>query len=327
MLIAVNYHYVRPSYDTPFPGIYGVTPSQLESQLEILGQHGVFVSGQQIREAISSQKSLPEKSILVTFDDGLKEHHEYALPVLSRLGIPALFFINTGPIVDGKVSSVHKIHLLRSQVAPQAFMDILKASTRKLERDIDFRPGNGDSSGQYPYDEPDVASLKYALNFLLTPSEKDLIVDACFSQVFDGREAEMSQCLYLSPQQISELGRRGFVGSHAHEHLPLGLISQSHAEELIRLSVCHIKKWTGYGPFAMSYPFGGESSCSPEVGRLAAGQGIEFAFTMERAGNQDLDLPLHLARYDCNDLPGGKTPQFEPWKLFDVIPSATWYRV
>ena len=31
MLIAVNYHYVRPVFDLPYPGIHGITPATFES--------------------------------------------------------------------------------------------------------------------------------------------------------------------------------------------------------------------------------------------------------------------------------------------------------
>ena len=53
MLIAVNYHYVRPWFDERYPGIRGVTPVELETQLRELGSAGEFVSADQIRDAIN----------------------------------------------------------------------------------------------------------------------------------------------------------------------------------------------------------------------------------------------------------------------------------
>src|SRR5205823_7871916 len=107
MLIVVNYHYVRPTYDLPYPGVHGVTPAQLEAQLRLLATVAEFVSGQQVREAVRGTGRLPPRAILVTFDDGLREQFEHGVPVLRRLGIPAVFFVNTHPIASATVSSVH----------------------------------------------------------------------------------------------------------------------------------------------------------------------------------------------------------------------------
>ena len=39
---------------------------------------------------------LPKCAVMVTFDDGFRDHHEIALPVRQRRGVPALFFLSTG---------------------------------------------------------------------------------------------------------------------------------------------------------------------------------------------------------------------------------------
>src|SRR5689334_9462108 len=120
MLIAVNYHYVRPSFDAPHPGIHGVTPPELAAQLRLLGQFGQFIGLPELHAAVEGRHELPERALIVTFDDGLREQYQHAVPILRELGIPAIFFINTGPIARGTVSTVHKIHLTRAYTAPAA---------------------------------------------------------------------------------------------------------------------------------------------------------------------------------------------------------------
>lgn len=326
MLIAVNYHYIRPSFDNPYPSIFGMTPAEFQAQLERLGEVGVFVSGQQVCDAIAGKDVLPDRAILVTFDDGLREQYDFAWPVLNRMGIPALFFINTSPIADCTVSQVHKIHLLRSQVAPEDFLQMLLRHAREQEIELDFNMDGNEAASQYPYDTPQNAQLKYALNFLLPLSDRERLIERCFGEVFYEREAEISKKLYMNVEQINELNRRGCLGSHAHEHLPLGLLPAAEAEDQIRQAIRHVERWTGHRPFAMSYPYGSEDACSVEVGELAARQGIVFAFTMERAGNSSLAQSLHLARFDSNDLPGGSGAKFRLPELFSEVPSASWHR-
>jgi peptidoglycan/xylan/chitin deacetylase (PgdA/CDA1 family) len=325
LLIAVNYHYLRPSFDTPYPGIHGLTPGQFEAQLKALSRAGEFVSGEQVRDAVRGLSPLPERSLLITFDDGLREQYEHGFPVLQRLGIPALFFINTGPIQSGRVSSVHKIHLLRASAAPGEFLLMLRRHAENLGIALDLGGESDRAAAQYQYDPPETARLKYLLNFLLSPFERDRLIEACFQEAFAGREAEISRALYMDLEQIRELGRCRYVGSHGHEHLPMGLLPIAAAEEQVRLSLVHLEEWAGYRPFCLSYPYGSREAASAEVGRVAARLGVTVAFTIEQAGNVHFRQPLHLARFDCNDVPGGKASRFPAEALFEQVPPASWF--
>lgn len=324
MLIVVNFHYVRLSFDSPYPGIHGITPGQLRTQLELLGRAGEFVSPEQVREAVRGGTPLPERSILATFDDGLREQVDNAVPVLEALGIPALFLVNTAPLAEGRVSAVHQIHLLRSSLPPREFSERLDRHARAQGVELDLTAEGENALHQYRYDPPEVARLKYLLNLLLDPDTRDRLVQACFDEVFPGQEEEISRGLYMGLDQLRMLGSRDLLGTHAHEHLPLGQLPPARVEELVRISVEHLEAWTGRRPFALSYPYGGPTSCPAELAATAGKLGIDFALTMERAGNPAFTRPYHLGRFDCNDLPGGSRPLFEIDTLFERVPGAVW---
>ncbi|MQA28701.1 MAG: polysaccharide deacetylase family protein [Luteitalea sp.] len=326
MLVAVNFHYVRPSFEARFEAIHGLTPEQFGRQVETLSRIGTFVSADDIRDAVAGIRTLPDRSIALTLDDGLREQYDHAWPVLRRLGVPAIFFINTDPILNRRLSTVHKIHLLRSEVAPEHFLAMLHrhgdALGIRLARGIDAERARV----QYEYDTPEVARLKFLLNLTLTAAERDRLIDRCFEEHSDGEEARISQTLYMDAGQVGCLGHERAIGLHGHRHLPLGLLSPEAAEEQITLCSAHLEVLTGYRPFALSYPFGERQACSSQAAAVAARQGIEFAFTMERAGNHDLGQPLHLARFDSNDVPGGKRPYWSSELFFASAPAATWCR-
>jgi peptidoglycan/xylan/chitin deacetylase (PgdA/CDA1 family) len=326
MLIAVNFHYIRPSFVSRFEAIHGVTPEQFERQIQTLARLGNFVSGDDIRRAVAGQRDLPARAIVLTLDDGLREQFELAWPILSRLGVPAMFFINTEPIVGRRILTVHKIHILRSEVAPDAFLAMLRrhadAAGIPLEHDIDAERARI----QYEYDTPDVARLKFLLNLTLTASERAVLIDQCFAERFEGLEAQVSEQLYMDPYQIGQLARDGGVGVHGHEHLPLGMMPAVEIGGQIAPCVRYLDMMIGYRPFALSYPFGEREACSLQAAAVAAQYGIEFAFTMERAGNPNLDYPLHLGRFDCNDVPGGKRPYWPDERFFASAARASWHR-
>ena len=322
MLVAVNFHYIRPSFEARFPSIFGLTPAQFEAQLRVLARAGRFVSALELREWIRNGRA-PDRAILITFDDGLREQYEHAWPVLQRLGIPALFFVNTAPIVEGRILAVHKTHLLRGVVAPKEFLALLRRAAQgtaiEYERPVPLERARC----LYPFDCDEAASVKYFLNALLTPQERDTLVEACFAEVFPGKEESLREELYMSPDHIRALGRS--IGSHTHAHLALGLIDEEAAGREIELSLSHLAEWLGSRPFAVSYPYGSREICTTRVGEMTRAAGVDYAFTMERAANRTFASPHHLARIDCNDAPGGKSCPFGPGELFDALPQPSWF--
>jgi peptidoglycan/xylan/chitin deacetylase (PgdA/CDA1 family) len=325
MLIAVNYHYVRPSYNLPYPGIHGITPAQFEAQLRGLAKVAQFVSGVDVCRAIRGEAELPRQALLVTFDDGLREQYEHALPVLRKLGVPAIFFVNTAPLAERRVTSVHKTHLLRANVAPVEFLERLlgRAAENGIEVNTQFDVAL--ATEHYKYDSPDAARLKYLLNFVLDPQPRDALMEYLFADVFGDREAEISREMYMTREQMTELASEGAIGTHGHDHLPLGLLADADAEHQLDESIRLIADWTGVRPFALSYPYGSREASSATVARLAASKGIDFALTMERAANESLSGPLHLARFDNNDLPGGKAARWPLEQLYEAAAVRSWY--
>jgi len=326
MLIAVNYHYVRPAFDAPYAGIHGVIPQHFARQLQTLAQAGQFVSGADILAAARGDRALPERALVVTFDDGLQEQFVHAWPELRRLGIPAIFFVNTHPIVTATVSAVHQIHLLRASISPEDFLSLLERWARQLDLALPDAPCNADAERHYKYDSPAAARLKYLLNFQLPPATRDRLIAAMFDEIHKTDAPALSRELYLRPEQVHRLAGDAAVGSHGHEHLPLGLLEPSAIDFQVRQASEHIAAWTGTRPVAFSYPYGSAEASSPAVAATAASQGIAFAFTMERAANVDLEQPLHLARFDNNDLPGGKACRWSVDELFDRVPRRRWFR-
>lgn len=325
MLIAANYHYIRPSFDLPYPSIFGLTPEQFDAQLEELARYGEFVGAGDIQSAVRGERRLPERSWAITFDDGLREQFELAWPVLRARGIPAIFYINTDPIANRRIALVHKIHLLRGHIAPA----VLEAEIRRHADAWEIAIPEVDSavaSGVYKYDTPEVARLKYTLNFALDPRDVERLMERCFATLLGGDEARQAEELYMSVEQVRELASYGCIGTHGHEHLPMGRLAPEAARDQIRTSLRLLSTWTPEPIVTLSYPYGSHDACSPDAAELAVQEGVEFAFTMERASNAEMDAPMFLARCACNDVPGGSSPRWNPDHIFQEIPVAQWYR-
>jgi peptidoglycan/xylan/chitin deacetylase (PgdA/CDA1 family) len=97
-LPALLYHHIGPLREGTYPSLT-ITPEKFDLQmrwLELRGYVGVRISDYFSRH--QSQKKLPKKPILLTFDDAYADLTKYALPTLKRLGFGGVVFVVTGQI-------------------------------------------------------------------------------------------------------------------------------------------------------------------------------------------------------------------------------------
>lgn len=96
----VMYHDILPEQLVSFD----VTPAQLEAHFQSIVERGLTpISLDQLVAHLRTGQPLPEKPILLTFDDGYAGHFEHAYPLLKRYQMPAVFSIFPGKL-DGQVA-------------------------------------------------------------------------------------------------------------------------------------------------------------------------------------------------------------------------------
>ncbi len=79
-----------------------VSPQALEEQLRYLVEAGYHpITLRQLVMHLQSGQPLPEKPVILTFDDGYRDNYTHAYPLLKEYGFVATFFIVSGPIDFG----------------------------------------------------------------------------------------------------------------------------------------------------------------------------------------------------------------------------------
>src|SRR5439155_11118121 len=92
-LLVLNYHRIGDGSRWLFNrSLWSATAEELDRQIGFAKRHCEIIALHQLSEAIGR----PGRSLLLTFDDGYRDNHTLAFPVLRAHGVPATFFLATG---------------------------------------------------------------------------------------------------------------------------------------------------------------------------------------------------------------------------------------
>ena len=302
-LIVVNYHYIRNQI--PNAGIYPITPMHFSKQLDLIHADGYkFISLGELNTAITSKDDsiLPNKSCLITFDDGFLESYENGYSILKNKGIPGAFYVLGDVIKNNNLPNTHKIHYLRSILKDESilFDYFTKKYPDKIENNLTTI-----AKLQYTFDTEKTATLKYLLNFIISPKE----IDKMFNKFSEKSEEEVCKELFMSNDNILDLSKNGCLGSHGFKHVPLAQLNQQDMSENIFNSKDCIEKLTGNIISSISYPFGETTAISTGLFKTCKNLNFVSGFTMKRGINNLQDVfnnPLEIKRYDTTEVYGGK---------------------
>jgi peptidoglycan/xylan/chitin deacetylase (PgdA/CDA1 family) len=110
---AIRFLYYHSVSDLPVRSC--VAPGMFAAQMEYLRHHGYRVlSCTEAVQYLAERIPVPEKSIVLTFDDGFLDNYEQAFPILERFKLPAIIFLAASYIGAGRLPT-----LTRTDFVPQ----------------------------------------------------------------------------------------------------------------------------------------------------------------------------------------------------------------
>lgn len=315
----IMYHYVRNLKHSRYPDIKGLDISLFCEQIEYLKKHYQFITMETIIDSIENNSSLPDKSVLLTFDDAYLDHFKYVFPLLDKHKIQGSFFPPAKAITEHTVLDVNKVHfILASENDKSKIISEIKNELDKYRKDYKLKRFSYyfDNLAQANrFDTADVIFIKRLLQVELEESLRSIITNNLFEKIVGIDEDSFSRELYMDVEQIKCMNRNGMhIGSHGFDHYWLGFLEREKQKteiqkslEFLTLIGSDIKKWT------MCFPYGNYNDTTLE---LLKEYNCKLAFTTEV---NIADIQKHnkytLPRLDTNDIPKNREAVTNDWYL------------
>jgi peptidoglycan/xylan/chitin deacetylase (PgdA/CDA1 family) len=306
-LLVLTYHSVVEDVQNErrrYPLVYrnAVSAGHFEQQMRYLRRHYSVLDGDALRTALAEGR-FPDRAAVVTFDDGLLNNATVALPILHRLGVPALFFLPTG-FLDAASEGTLRRHWTEDLIArlshrrPDAAFD-----TRVLEAHL---PGL-----DIAHDALSPAAIQAVVEHLkslphpdrldrlsaLTEALGDPPPPSTFPADADGH----SVLATMTWDQARRAANQGItLGGHTVTHESLARLPDDDAAAEITGSLQAISENTGQAADFFSYPYGRPRDFTAAHQAVLADAGCRGAFTQVVGFNDASSDPLALRRVDVS---------------------------
>lgn len=248
------------------PWSLAVSPQKFEEQLDVLSKYYRPISLGELRKYLH-KGYLPEKSVVITFDDGYANNLYNARPILEKYDIPATVFITTGYI--GQDKEYWWDELERLFIQPGDLPESL--SVKISDNNYDFYLSNYSNYSINDFnkykdwiskEEPPTPRHSVLIDIwkklkFLKHEEQKLILN--YLHNWSGISSPpRSTHRPLTDRELSELAKCDLIeiGCHTVTHPSLSILSKSTQKDEILNSKSYLEETLGCEIKSFSYPYG-----------------------------------------------------------------------
>jgi peptidoglycan/xylan/chitin deacetylase (PgdA/CDA1 family) len=276
-LTVLLYHRVLPDRRQEFTldrAVVDSDPACFDRHMEFVASSCTPIDLAQLLAFLHGEAKLPDNPVMVTFDDGYLDNREYALPVLRRYGIRALFFISSSYVSERRTfwwdRLAYLFHETRVKVARVGF-----------PTDLVLRVG-----------EDRARAERTVLRIIKT--HRGLDVDRFLTELGVGLEVDWSPGLdrrladenIMTWDDIRALRDGGMdIGSHTRTHRVLDTVEPSALDGELVASRTDIEREIGGRVTALAYPVGRPVRRLPLLERAVRDAGYRVGFSVETRAN------------------------------------------
>jgi peptidoglycan/xylan/chitin deacetylase (PgdA/CDA1 family) len=257
------YHAVRgddePDGRLPFEKLH-VRASELEAHCQLIRETCSPLSLDDWRAVQEGSGGLPDRPVLLTFDDGYSSVFSRARPILERYRVPAVVFACSAPIATRSAFWYDALAQAEGEPAVEA---------------VKRAPADRWRAAVAQYARPTTLSARPALPPMPTlfPMTADEIRSLAGHELFE-------------------------IGSHTANHPILASLTRSQQREEIVTSRAAITEWTGRAVRAFAYPNGQPGTdYNNDTVSILTEIGFDFGFTTRYRFADSGEAPLERSRF------------------------------
>ena len=251
----IMYHYVRDLKNSNYSKIKGLDIKKFEAQLSFLSKNYSIIS---LEDFYSGNYNANNKTCVLTFDDGYKDHYEFVLEKLLKYKIKGAFYPPIDVIDSNRVLDVNKIHLILALANEDLILDRIKYHFLELRssHSLDYYIEKIKISCRY--DSKKTIIIKRLLQTVLDLETRSIICNKLLEEIVCKDEKELSKELYLNRDQIIEMIDHGMhFGSHGKSHFWFDSLNLKQQEFEIKESIKFLNSlYKRNYLLSMCYPYG-----------------------------------------------------------------------
>lgn len=256
------------------------TAREFEKDLDFLLKHFQPIGLEDLLKSAQHQENIASNCFFLSFDDGLREVHDIAAPILKKKGIPATIFLNADFVDNRDLFFRYKASLIIDCLKKNKYSSAKKEALQQLL----MLPALSNDKTLFQK----ILSIEYADRQILDSAAALLDID------FD--DFLKKQQPYLTSAQIQSLQLDGFtIGGHSADHPLYSKISLKEQLLQTQKSVHFVKANFDlpYGAFAFPFTDHGVSKSFFEK----AQQENIFDISFGTAGLKAMEFPFHFQRF------------------------------
>lgn len=275
-LCVVNYHRILEAPDPLLDSEPDIETFRWQMQLladcfNVMPLHDAI-------EAIGTER-MPPRAVCITFDDGYRSVHDFALPILRELGLPATVFVTSGYVGAGNMWNDRIIEAV--QHLPDGQLDLADL-------------GLGAYSLQSPDDRKETVGRLTEATKYLPPQARVALIQRLEQLVGES----LADGLMLTPEMLVNLDRHGIeIGGHTISHPILTSLDDDTARIEIGDGKRQLEQIIGKPLRLFAYPNGKVGKDFDERhARMAREAGFSAAFTTAAGAVNNKQCRYHLPR-------------------------------
>lgn len=304
----VTYHFVRKKSNNKFfKKLKYLNLTQFKKQISFFKKNYDFIDPNYLELYKNEKKKIPKNPILLTFDDGYKDHFKFVFPILKKNNIKAIFFpisstINTNTIIQANI-----IQLLLSVVCIDKIYEeivyLVNVLSSKLETKTNIKTliAKIKKNKNRTFDNDQVIIFKKLLQTYLPLKLRNKILNILYKKYINIKKKKLNKILYMSLRQLKILKKNGMViGSHTHTHQRFSHLNTAQKKYEIKKSLSFLisNKLVEFNKYYFCYPYGDYDLMSDIFLKK---HNFIFAFnTTPKIANLTKNS-FNLSRYDTND--------------------------